>query len=249
MNRIHDRPAQGPLLVVVVAGACAWLAGCQPKPEATWFPLTPGHTQTYEVRYETTGSADADADAQTERTPERWIQTVREPRTWNNTEVHVRHHSAGVEFLFERSEAGIRRVALRADIDAEPTEDDPPRWVLKAPYAVGTEWTTNSVPYLLRRKNEYPYELVHTHRVLMNWRIEAVDEAVTTPAGTFSPCLRVVGLGQLNLYTDPVNGFTNVPIESREWFCLGQGLVRWERSETVPPGFFSGGKVTAELVP
>lgn len=247
MNRSMGKTKTRPLGMAAVACGWALLAGCQPRPEATWFPLTPGYTQTYEVRYESASNPDADTGL--ERPPERWTQTVREPRSWNDTQVHVRHHSAGVEFLFERSEAGIRRVALRADIDAEPTEDDPPRWVLKAPYAVGTEWTTTSVPYLLRRKNEYPYELVHTHRVLMNWRIEAVDDAVTTPAGRFSPCLRVVGLGQLNLYTDPVNGFTNVPIESREWFCMGHGLVRWERSETVPPGFFSGGKVTAELVP
>jgi hypothetical protein len=82
--------------------------------------------------------------------------------------------------------------------------------------------------------------------VHMTWRIEAVDDTVTTPQGTHQPCLRVVGRAELNLYTDPVNGFTNVPLVGREWYCQGVGLVKFEREETVPKGFMTGGKLTAE---
>jgi len=106
------------------------------------------------------------------------------------------------------------------------------------------------VPHLLARRNEYPRELKHSHRAIMQWRIEADNETVTLDGGRqLNPCLKVVGTAQLNLYTDPVNGFTNVPIISREWYCKGHGLVRLEREERVPQGFMVGGLLVAQWRP
>jgi hypothetical protein len=215
-----------------------WLVACSPPPGDSWFPLHVGHEQVYAVSYDTTDP----------QAPEVWTQTVVREEAWENSTVAVRRHSAGVEFYLQQTDQGIRRVAVRADADGEAQPDEPPRWVLKAPYQVGTEWTTTTVPYLLKRRNEHPRELRHTHTVQLQWRIEAADDTVDIPAGTFTPCLRVVGVGQLNLYTDPVNGFTNVPIVSREWYCRGQGLVKFEREEIVPEGFFTGGVIRAEWV-
>jgi len=114
---------------------------------------------------------------------------------------------------------------------------------------VGTEWATPTVPYLLQRKNEYPRELKHSHKTLMTWRIEDAQASVTTAQGqTFSPCLKVVGVGHLNLYTDPVNGFSDVPLISREWYCQGVGLVKFEREERVASGFLTGGLLSAEIL-
>lgn len=216
------------------------LAACAPKADGeAWFPLSPGQRQTYAVITETDDGV---------RRDDTWTQTVTARRDWEGQNVSVRHHSAGVEFYLAASPEGVRRVAVRAEVDAEPQPDEPVRWVLKAPYAVGTEWTTPTVPHLLQRRNEYPRELRNTHRVQMQWRIAAVDEEVQTPAGRFAPCLRVEGVGTLNLYTDPVHGFNDVPITGKEWYCRGVGLVKWERRETVPRGFFVGGSVQAELV-
>lgn len=161
--------------------------------------------------------------------------------------VYVRRHSEGVEFHLLADEMGVRRIASRVEIDQEATPDAEPRWVLKAPYVVGTEWTTTTVPYFLMRKNEYPRELKNTHQALMTWKIEAVDEVVETPAGRFQPCMRVEGVAHLNLYTDPVNGFNDVPLIGREWYCRGVGLVKFERTEKVPAGFMTGGTLQAEL--
>jgi hypothetical protein len=112
---------------------------------------------------------------------------------------------------------------------------------------VGTEWSTPTVPYLINRRNEYPKELKNSHSALMTWRIEALDEEVQTAAGRFKPCMRVQGTAQLNLYTDPVNGFTDVPLISREWYCQGVGLVKFEREEKLASTFMLGGTLTAEL--
>ncbi len=203
-----------------------------------WFPLKEGTSITYAI---TQTGEEAPA-------PEEWTLRVSAPATLDQVPVAVRHHSLGVSYYLRHDEQGVRRVATRMDIDEEPTPEKEPLWVLKAPYTVGTEWTTPTVPYLILRRNEYPRELRYSHRALMQWRIEAVDDSVTTPSGTHRPCLRVVGRAELNLYTDPVNGFTNVPLISREWYCQGVGLVKFEREEKVPPGFLTGGTLKAEAV-
>jgi hypothetical protein len=204
-----------------------------------WFPLDTAAPQTYAVR---TQRGD-------EVSTQTWTQRAIGPAPWEGGVAYVRTHSEGVEFYLRKTADGsIERVAHRTVIDHQPIADEAPRTVLKAPFAVGTEWKTQSVPYVLRRKNEYPYDLKHSHKVQLDWKIEALDERVETRAGTYSPCLRAVGRGALNLYTDPVAGFANVPIVSTEWYCKGVGLAKWIRSEKVRTGFFVGGEITAELV-
>lgn len=223
-------------LCLAAAGA---LAGCAPSGAVDWLPLGKGQTQTYRVTE--SGEEHGDTPVISE-----WTIAALGLTQLNDETVWQRRHSEGVVFYLRQDTQGIRRVAQKTDIDETPTPDPEPRWVLKAPYTVGTEWSSPTVPYLLKRKNEHPRELKHTHKAIMAWRIEAVDDEVTTPHGTHKPCLRVVGQAELNLYTDPVNGFTNVPIVSREWYCKGVGLVKFEREETVPRGFMTGGKLVAE---
>lgn len=216
------------------------LSACtQPNLGHDWFPLREGDEQTLAVAYETDEA----------RAPEHWTLHVLAPSTFDQRPVAVRRHSAGVRYFLMVDEQGIRRVATQTDLDREPLPDPEPVWVLKAPYSVGTEWTTVTVPHLLQRKNEHPRDLKHTHKALMTWRIEAVDDTVHLADGReHAPCLRVVGVAHLNLYTDPVHGFTDVPLISREWYCKGQGLVALEREERVPQGFLTGGMLRAERV-
>jgi hypothetical protein len=215
-------------------------AGCSNRDLGNeWFPLREGDEQTLAVQFV----------GDEPREPEEWTLRVTAPTTFQDQAVAVRHHSAGVSYYLLSNEQGIRRVATRTDIDEQATADAEPLWVLKAPYAVGTEWSTPTVPYLLQRKNEHPRDLKYTHKAQMTWRIEAVDDTVTLADGSpLAPCLRVVGEARLNLYTDPVNGFTDVPLISREWYCRGTGLVKLEREEKVPSGFLIGGTLRAEWV-
>jgi hypothetical protein len=227
-----------PLLASVIA---LFLTACGAGNQGNeWFPLRAGEQQTYEARYEI-GEP---------RAIEAWTLTTQGPIGLNGRETMQRHHSDGVTYYFDVSEQGIRRVATRMDIDQDPTLDLEPRWVIKAPYAVGTEWTTPTVPYLIQRINEYPRDLKYTHKAQMIWRIEAVDDEVPLSDGDapLKPCLRLRGEATLNLYTDPVHGFTAVPLISQEWYCKGRGLVKFERTEKVPRGFFTGGTLSAQVV-
>lgn len=220
------------------AWAVSVLTACTPANDDAWFPLQAGHTQ----RYGVTLTQDGQTSHQV------WTETVGEARVWRDERVWPRRHSEGVTFLLREDARGIQRVATQADIDRQAQADEEPRWVLKKPYRVGTEWRSLGVPYLLLRQNEYPRELKHTHRVSMQWQIVSTQDQVQVPAGRFSPCLRVQGEGMLRLYVDPVHGFQDVPLQSTEWYCRGQGLVKWVRRERVQTGFFSGGEVQAELL-
>ena len=235
MNSLRSR------LSLSGVSALALLAACAPDaPGPVWFPLRAGDVQRYEVRY----------DSVPARAPETWTLRTQGPVQWNGEPHMLHHHSEGVAFYLRADAQGVRRVAHQTDLDREPLADDKPQWVLKAPYTQGTEWSTVTVPYLLMRKNEYPRELKRSHKVQMNWHINAVNLEVTLRSGqTFSPCLLVVGEAFLNLYTDPVNGFMDVPLVSREWYCQGHGLVKFSREETVSSGFMTGGSLVAELLP
>lgn len=222
------------LVLVCCVTACA-PEGASP----VWFPLRAGDVQRYEVRY-SEGSQQED---------EVWTVRTQGPVRWEGESLMLRHHSAGVAFFLKADAQGVRRLAHQTDLDREPLPDEKPQWVLKAPYNVGTEWSTVTVPYLILRKNEHPRELKHSHKVPMNWRITSVSETVTLASGErLSPCLHVLGEAFLNLYTDPVNGFNDVPLISHEWYCQGRGLVKFTREEKVPAGFMTGGTLSAELV-
>jgi len=235
-----DRSRRRPF-VASTAAITLLVAACGSRDMGNeWFPLREGDEQTLEVRY----------TMDEPRESEQWTLRVHGPTTFQGRPVAVRRHSAGVRYYVLLDDQGIRRVATQTDIDNEPTADVEPVWVLKAPYHVGIEWTTITVPYLIQRRNEHPRDLKYSHKVPMTWRIEAVDDTVRLADGNeHSPCLRVVGQARLNLYTDPVNGFSDVPLISREWYCRGQGLVKFEREERVPQGFLTGGVLRAELAP
>lgn len=219
--------------------ACAALLACSAEQRQDWMPLQAGHTLIYDVRFE---GDEPMADTT-------WTLRNEGPREWNGQTVFTRWHSAGVRYFLLSDEQGIRRLAHQTELDTEPVSDEAPVWVLKAPFVVGTEWSTPTVPHLLARRNEYPRELKNSHRATMTWRIESVSETLQVGGKTLSPCLKAVGTAQLNLYTDPVNGFNNVPLISREWYCQGVGLVRLEREERVPKGFLVGGVLTAQWRP
>ena len=219
------------------------LAGCQRgTPAEGWFPLEAGHRWTYRV--ETRGDDDA--------SPERESLTLRttgaEALPGLGAAAWHRRSDSGVDYWLRADASGIYRVASKSDLEPEPTPDTPQRFVLKAPYAVGTQWQATTTAYLLMRRNEYPRELRYTHPgVPMTYQIEATREAVATPAGRFERCLRVRGVASMRVYADPASGWRDLPLTTLEWYCPGVGLVRVERSEPAGSAFLSGGTRTLEL--
>jgi hypothetical protein len=120
--------------------------------------------------------------------------------------------------------------------------------VLSKPYQPGTNWQATTTAYVLQRRSEVPKEIRRTHKPFpMTYTIEALSEAVETPAGKFERCLRVGGRAAVRVYVDAQFSWRDIALIGREWYCPGVGLVRLEREELSPSRFMLGGKLVMEL--
>lgn len=219
------------------------LAGCQPPATGEgYFPLAAGHRWEYEQRIEW-------EDLAVER--ETLLLTTEgreEPEGLAGGPAWRRRSASGVDYWLRSDDTGIYRVASKSDLDAAARPDAARRYVLKAPFSVGTSWQATTTAYLLRRRQEFPREIRHSHpAVPMGYTIEAVGERVQTRAGRFEDCLRVRGEAKVRLFADPVQGWRDLPLTTLEWYCKGVGLVRLERDEPASSTFLSGGKLVLEL--
>lgn len=160
-----------------------------------------------------------------------------------------RRSEDGVTYWLRSDATGIYRVASKSDLQAEPQADPAPRYVLRQPLVVGTQWQASTTAYLLQRRQEFPREIRHTHpAVPMSYRIAATDTTLDTPVGRLEHCLQVEGQAKVHLFADPVVGWRDLPLTTLEWYCPGVGLARLERHEPAHSTFLSGGSLTMELM-
>ncbi len=220
------------------------LASCGRSPDADsqdWFPLEGGHRWTYTVTTRS-GAEAAERESLTLFTLGSDTLVLDDKPAWQ------RRSDSGVNYWLRADAGGVYRVASKSDMQVDPVADAPGRYVLKAPFVVGTQWQATTTAYLLMRTAEYPREIKHSHpNIPMTYQIEAVADAVQTPAGRFSPCLRVRGSATVRIFVDPISGFRDQPLTTLEWYCRGVGLVKQERSEPSTSPMLVGGSRTLEL--
>ncbi|GIX54777.1 hypothetical protein ACU6VJ_12180 [Sphaerotilus sulfidivorans] len=234
----HSSRARAALLAAAVL---ALLAGCKEPPGSSLFPLEEGRRWTYRL------SSEWENDTRERETVV--LSNLGRDSVLESGSAWHRRSDTGLDYWLRADATGIYRVAAKSDVDAEPKPDPAPRFVLKAPIAVGTSWQTTTTTYLMRRNSEFPPEIRHAHpSVPVVWTIEALDDRVEVPAGRFEQCVRVKGLALLRLFADPVNGFKDMPLTTLEWYCPGVGLVKVERREPANSTFLTGGTMTMELM-
>lgn len=250
--RLHACSATNTILFTILHGSTLALSVClliacsrtgagNSDNAGSYFPLSAGSQWNYAVISEIEGKTQADTHV---------ISVIRESID-NGRQTAVRRSETegniGVEYSLRVTPDRIERVAQRMDLNEAAIPDTPPRMVLPLPLKEGTSWRSQTTAYLILRNSEYPRELKYSHKALMTYTVEAIDESVTVPAGTFQHCARIVGQAYLTLYTDPVSGFRKVPLVTTEWYCKGVGLVKLIRTEEISTAFFIGGRSTMEL--
>lgn len=238
-RRRLGRPA--PFAPTLVIAAAMVGSACTPKPpSADLFPLEAGHRWTYRQVI--------DWEDDTRDVSSLVLRTTGTEDFEGKPAFH-RRSDDGLHYWLRRDETGIYRIASRHELTAEPTKDPAPRFVLKEPLAVGTEWQSQTVAYLLKRRQGFPPEIRHEGKpVTMRYEIEALNETVTVPAGRYEGCLRLRGQASLRLYADPVAGWRDMPLTTTEWYCRGPGLVKLERNEPATRmAYLTGGRLTLEL--
>lgn len=227
----------------LLSAALATLAGCsQSLPVGdSYFPLAVGSTWEYDVA----------SDINNILTHETYTLSVDRVVDTDAGEVFVRRvdvpGTIGIEYWLRQEKDRITRIAQRIDADEQAKLDRNPRVVLKLPVTVGANWMVPTEPFVIAPKLEMGMGTTKMPKVLMTYNVEAIDETVTVPAGTFKHCARVAGSGNMNLYLDAVQGFRDVPVVNREWYCKGVGLVKVERTETLQSAYYSTGQIKMEL--
>lgn len=231
-----------PVLWLAALTSAVCISACSPGHSVdTYYPLEKGKSWTYRVT--------KNLDEATEPDVHTLSFSMKGQETLESGPAQRRHSDEGNDYYLRSDDSGIYRVGSRNVLDVSPKADNPPRYVIKAPYVVGTQWQALTVPYVLQRRNEVPKEVRYTTKpIMMVYAITALDQKIETPAGSFEACIKVVGEAKIRLYVDAQFNWREIPLFSHEWYCPGKGLVKMERQETSPSKFMRGGSVTLDLI-
>ena len=120
-------------VVALLLAPALLLAACGAAPGGdALFPLAEGRRWTYQVstRIDETDTA----ERATLVLANRGSDTIDGAPSWR------RRSDSGIEYWLRSDATGIYRIASRSPLEREPQLDNPRRYVLQKPYAVGTEW-------------------------------------------------------------------------------------------------------------
>lgn len=229
------------LSVIVILAAVSGLNACSEAPDKTdYFPLQKGFSWQY--LYELT-------------TPLKQEQGVYSVTNLGTTAVAgettiVRRTNNGRDYYLVQKPDGVYRYASRTLFETYPVVDESPRLVLPLPYADKTErrWSSTTTHYVIHRTGPSTITTSPVPDFVMSYRIAAQDETVIVPAGKFEHCLLVEGKATLTIFADPLTGYTDVPVTTREWYAPGVGLVKLERTEPLDTNIYKGGRYVFELL-
>lgn len=210
-QQTSGRPATRPQIEAVVPAAAGQASGSQSKSGPTsrraadYVPLAPGGRWTYAC-----ASPAADAVERTEEV----VMTVAVKTPGEVYELRTKHGREGFAYRGYRPDGVYDwRNALLGGLRGVATTDEPDPLLLD-PVVAGRSWTRDGELSVQTEGDVDPGSLPDM-KFKSTWTIEAVDESVVVPAGTFS-CVRV-------LRTDRGAHWSN---ETRSWFAVGVGLVQ-----------------------
>jgi hypothetical protein len=218
------------------------LIGCSEKPDASdYFPLQKGLSWKYQYQLTTA----------VKQVQGLYSVTNLETTEIGNETVTVRRTNNGRDYYLSQKPDGIYRYASRTLFETHPVIDDPPRLVLPLPYSKDADrrWASSTTSYVIHMTGPSTISNANPNRdFVMSYQVVSRDETVIVPAGKFENCLLVEGDAKLTMFADPMTGYTDVPITTREWYAPGVGLVKLERSEPLNSSVFKGGSYVFELI-
>lgn len=217
------------------------LLGCSSEPEPLdYFPLQEGLSWKYQVSNSSK--------------PEQGLYSVSNLGTTqvNGETAIVRRTNDGRDYYLVTKADGIYRYASRTLFEAYPVVDDPPRMVLPIPFDdLERNWSSKTASYIIRRiapSTITSVERPTNNYFRMHYRVAASNIAVSVPAGNFDNCLLVEGEAKMTIFADPLTGYEDVVVKTKEWYAPGVGLVKLERTEPLKTRVFEGGSVLFELL-
>ncbi len=231
--------------IFILLSCSVFITACEsPERENKFFPLAEGKSWTYAVE-----TAFDEPEPRTEKS--KLTITNMGRSDFDGKETWRRRSDTGNEYWLRTDEKGVYRVASKNATSKKSYLDAISRTVIPANLTKEEKWSTSTVPYFLRRRNEWPPEFKYVDKyrdVTMNFAIEAMNQTVSVPAGKFTGCLLIVGRAEINLWVESANTYKDMPMITREWYCPDVGLVQLEREEPTTARFFQGGVMRMKLI-
>ena len=216
--------------------------GCGGDDIATrYFPLSEGYQWQYRVKRTTMDGVRDLRYIIATAAPARLEEVGPEPAA-------VRETHDGQRFYYAATPAGIERVATRRREGGRFVTVADRALILPYPLDAAATWTGPSRTAVLENTGP-PWETLFRISVplAMAYRIDKLDATVETPAGTFTDCVVVSGVGKVNADVGNYIGRTDIAVTTTEWFAPGVGLVRLERTESTTASALDFGSLTMEL--
>lgn len=156
--------------------------------------------------------------------------------------------AAGEQYLYQQTASAILRVAFKGRDDTDFAPHAQAEVVIPETLQAGHQWQQVSYTRLLENTGP-PWETLFriVQPVEMRFQVDALDGAVTVPAGSFNNCLKISGFGETNVNVGNYIGRTVISVQVEHWYAKGVGLVKSVRKETTTADAINLGTLTLEL--
>lgn len=208
---IHARAA----LPVIAGIAMTLCLGCQ-SDLARYYPLDPGFTWQYRVSM---------TDGREVTRTKADVMNSKQTHLLGRTAVPQRSEMFGqilIRFLAVDGR-GVFEHAQQTG-DGVPISTEPPNYVLRAPLAEGTSWSSTWQSASTGQRLSVPSVKA----------IAGVNETVMVPAGTFARCLRLRITGKADVAL--ASGPATIEVQGDEWYAPQVGFIKGTFRETVSAG-------------
>ena len=225
------------LLLSVLLSACGKSGPAQPS----LFPLNEGWSWNYKV---------TTSDINGTKVTDLHVHNRTAVALTDQINAIERRNSLGLSYYFVVQANAITRLATKNQFENLPRldMDETPRHVLPLPPKLGSKWLMTTRAYLLHRQRDQLDDIRFARPFTMSFEIDALDQTITVPAGTFRNCVVVAGHYMMPVMADVITGMELVPINQKEWYCPEAGMVKFIRAESIVSRLVLGGTMVMELV-
>jgi ribosomal protein L40E len=205
----------GFILVIVGIGSYLYFSGSYEKRVETYYPLDEGRKWIYQMRC-IKGPESKTAKAMITNLTFRKLEgKIVIPQKCEFLEGGPKYEYF-LTFVTKDTQ-GIYEFATQSSKDVSPKILKTPNYIIKYPIKIGTSWEVEAwnAPEILKMT------------------IEAIDDVVTVPAGTFKNCLRIKGEGVIKEFGN------EIIVNIEEWYVPGVGRIKYIRKEKGSGGFLT----------
>jgi len=210
----------GLILVIVGIGSYLYFSGSYEKRVETYYPLDEGRKWIYQTSFTKGPERKTGKIMVTNLAPRKLEDKIVIPRKWDILKDET-NTSTNITYFFSfigKDVQGIYEFAFQSPEDVSPKILKSPNYIIRYPIKIGTSWEVEARSKLL---NDAP--------MILKTTIEAIDDIVTVPAGTFKNCLRIKAEGVIR--KEELGNEIIVNIEGYRWYAPGVGFIKDIRKE------------------